>query len=548
MSAPAQRAPDAPSLLASPWLWGLVGWVLALMLAHHAVLLSGLRLIQGDEGDVRFVHYVLEHGFLYLRGDVAHARFWDAPFFHPATNTIAYSDPLLGVLPLYAAWRAVGLPPDTAYPFWVFSITSLNYLAALWLLRKGFGVSSGAAMVGAVLFAAGASRINQTNHPQLLAQFYSVLAVGALLALARPETSRRAGAGWAALLVASCVAQLYAGFYWGWFLGFFLVLTGLVALGFRDTRTRLFQGLRTHGPALVGWGVLGAVALLPLVQHSLAAAREVGLRSFAEASGMVPRFATWFHMGDANWLYGWTGAFRTFTRIPVEGEHRVGLGVLTLVLAGAGLWQARARPAARLLMGVVLVTVLIATHYRGGMTPWWWVFHGFPGARAVRAVCRMGIWMLLPASVGLALFLSRQARAGHAWVAALLGSVCLLEQGVSVGTFDAAASRADIRGVAGQVGPGCQGFFYNPVGGTEPTWKYQIDAMWAALERGVPTLNGYSGNAPPGWALDPVGGASARRAARLDEAVDAWARARGLDASGICRVTRPGPATSPPPP
>jgi hypothetical protein len=536
MSTPPSHLDGSPSRLGFPLLWGLVGWVLALMLAHHAVLLSGLRVTQGDEGDARFVHYVLEHGFRYLRGDAAHARFWDAPMFHPATHTMAYSDPLLGVLPLYAPWRAVGMPPDTAFQFWVLTVTSLNFLSALWLLRKGFGASPGAAMVGAVLFAAGASRINQANHPQLLPQFYSVLAVGALLALARPELSRRAGAGWAALLMASCVAQLYAGFYWGWFLGFFLVLTGLVALGFSDTRATLVQGLRAHGPVLLLWGGVGALALLPLVQHSLAAVREVGLRSFREAEGMVPRFATWFHMGDASWLYGWTGRLTTFARIPLEGEHRVGVGVLTLVLAGAGLWRARERPAARLLMGGVLVAVLIATRYRGGLMPWWLVFHGFPGASAVRAVCRMGVWLLIPASVGLALFLSRQARAGKTWTAALLGSVCLLEQGVSGSTFDPAAARADVQGVAEQVGPGCQSFLYSPAGGSEPSWKYQLDAMWASLERGIPTLNGYSGNAPPGWALEPVVRADAPSAARLDEAVRTWSRVRGLDASDICRI------------
>ncbi|WP_063725005.1 hypothetical protein [Cystobacter fuscus] len=533
MSTPAARPGEASSPWNSPLLWGLVGWVLALLLAHHAVWLSGLRLTQGDEGDARFVHYVLEHGFRYLRGDAPHARFWDAPFFHPAPNTIAYSDPLLGVLPLYAAWRAVGLPPDTAFQFWVFTVTSLNFLAALWLLRRGFGASASAAMVGAVLFAAGASRIHQANHPQLLPQFYSVLAVGALLALTRPETSRRAGAAWGALLVGSCVAQLYAGFYWGWFLGFFLALTGLVALGFPDTRARLWRGLRVHGPVLVLWGVVGMVALLPIVQHSLAAMREVGARSFLEAEGMVPRFASWFHMGDSSWLYGWMGRLTPFARLPVEGEHRVGVGVLTLVLAGAGLWRARDRAAARLLLAVVLVTVLLATRYRGGVTPWWLVFHGVPGASAIRAVCRMGVWLLLPASVGLALFLSRLSREGRAWWAAVLGGVCLLEQGVSGSTFDAAAARADVQRLAARVGPGCQSFFYGPAEEHAPSWKYQIDAMWAALERGVPTVNGYSGNVPPGWALEPV--------FRADAALLAWARARGLEVSDICRITTPPP-------
>jgi hypothetical protein len=111
--------------------------------------------------------------------------------------------------------------------------------------------------------------------------------------------------------------------------------------------------------------------------------------------------------------------------------------------------------------------------------------------------------------------------------------VCLLEQGVGGSTFDPAASRADVQRLAAQVGPGCQGFFYGPATGSEPSWKYQIDAMWAALERGIPTVNGYSGNVPPGWALEPV--------FRADAALLAWARARGLEASDLCLITTPSP-------
>ena len=38
-----------------------------------------------------------------------------------------------------------------------------------------------------------------------------------------------------------------------------------------------------------------------------------------------------------------------------------------------------------------------------------------------------------------------------------------------------------------------------PVTGASPFYKYQIDAIWASLERRLPTLNGYSGNLPKGW-------------------------------------------------
>ncbi|MBM7112551.1 hypothetical protein [Archangium primigenium] len=536
MSAPLPLPPVSSARPSLSWLWGLVGWAVAVGLAHHAVLRSGLTVLQGDEGDVRFVHYVLEHGWRFVHGDAGHERFWDAPFFFPVRNTVAYSDPLVGVLPLYAVWRALGVGPDRAFALWVLAVTSLNFWAARWFLSRPVGASVGAATVGAVLFAAGASRINQANHVQLLPQFYSLLALGAVVMLARAETSRQAGVGWAALLVGGSVAQLLAGFYWGWFLGFFLVLAGLVALGFRDTRAVLLGGLRLHGLALVGWGVVGAVVIWPLVGHSLAAAREVGLRSFGEAEGMIPRFATWFHMGDANWLYGWTAGWRAFARLPVEGEHRVGLGVLTPVLAGVGLWRFRERPLARLLMGVLLVTVLLATRYRGGWTPWVAVFHGFPGGNAVRAVCRMGVWLLVPASVGVALALTRLTDAGRGGAAALLGVGCLLEQGVSGATFDPAVPRADARWVAEQVGPDCRAFLYTPTLGGQPTWKYQLDAMWAGLERGVPTVNGYSGNAPPGWRFDPVVRINPVDSTRLKVAEREWIQSRDLNPTTLCRV------------
>jgi hypothetical protein len=44
---------------------------------------------------------------------------------------------------------------------------------------------------------------------------------------------------------------------------------------------------------------------------------------------------------------------------------------------------------------------------------------------------------------------------------------------------------------------------------------------------GLPTLNGYSGWAPPGWQLEPGPG--------YDERARAWSRAKRLPA-GLCRL------------
>lgn len=514
----------------------LAGWGVALLLAHHPALLSGLRLVQGDEGDVRFVHYVLEHGWRHVAGAPAHARFWDPPMFYPAPNTAAFSEVMLGVGPVYWLWRALGLEMDLAWQAWVLTLTSLNFLAMLWLLTRGLGLRLGPAVVGAVLFTAGAPRLNQLNHPQLTGQFLALVALGALLVLLRPETDRRRGVAWAGVLVGAGVAQLYAGFYWGWFLFFFLLVAGVVALTSADMRARLLAALRTHGPALVLFGAVGLAVLAPFVLHAREAVKHVGLRSFSEVEAMVPRIWSWFYLGRDSWLYGWTDGFWHFQRLPLPWEHRLGVGLVTTGVAAVGLWRERHRSAVRLLLVVTVVTVLLAVRYTGGVTPWRLVFEVVPGAGAIRAVSRLGVWLLLPAGVGVALFLQRQLAAGRTALAVGLGALCVLEQGVSGEGFDWFESREDIRSIAARVGPQCESFFYTPTSGEFPDWKYQVDALWAAVEAGVPTVNGYSGNAPPGWTLHDNRRFDAAEAARLDSALETWTRSRGVPLERVCRI------------
>ncbi|HEY0096152.1 MAG TPA: hypothetical protein VGB96_17620, partial [Archangium sp.] len=145
---------------------------MALLLAHYPVFLSGMRLVQGDEGDVRFVHYVLEHGWRHVSGEPGHGDFWNPPMFYPEPNIAAYSDVMLGVAPFYWLWRALGLEVDVAWQAWVLTLTSLNFLAAVALLTRGFGLRLGPAVWGAVLFSVGAPRLNHANHPQLIGQFF----------------------------------------------------------------------------------------------------------------------------------------------------------------------------------------------------------------------------------------------------------------------------------------------------------------------------------------------------------------------------------------
>src|SRR5882724_10538928 len=102
-------------------------WVAGLGVAHGPMIVSGLGRVQGDLGDPRLHHYMLEHGFRWMTGDSGHRSFWDAPIFYPVRNTAAYSDTLFGALPLYAIWRIAGAPADVAFPLFILLASSVNF-------------------------------------------------------------------------------------------------------------------------------------------------------------------------------------------------------------------------------------------------------------------------------------------------------------------------------------------------------------------------------------------------------------------------------------
>ena len=78
------------------------------------------------------------------------------------------------------------------------------------------------------------------------------------------------------------------------------------------------------------------------------------------------------------------------------------------------------------------------------------------------------------------------------------------------------------------VPPGCTSFFVTD--SVHPNllfYKYQTEAMMISQRIGLPTLNGYSGDDPPGWGL------SFPNTPTYMEFVRQWAIGNGLT-TGIC--------------
>jgi hypothetical protein len=522
--------------------WFLFGAFLLLgeVFLYHRMFLSGLRQTAGDYVNHLLANFVLEHSYLWLTGRPDHASFWDPPVFWPVRNVLAYAETLLGAAPLYWPWRLAGLPADTAYQMWLVTLSFLTFAAAWLLFRRGFGLATLPAALGAFFCAFGKNLAAQVNNPQLHTLFYSYFALYCLCRLFRDAGSRNSG--WTAAFFAALVGQLWACFYLGWLFGFLLGLAALAMLAMPSLRPRLFAVLKANlVPALV-LAPLAALALLPLVSRSLAVVRDLGWSNDTGLRPMMPHVLSWLYMGGRSLPYFWLNRTGIFAGLTGEPEERLGIGFVTAVCAAVGLWKGRENPWVRLAAGLALALVLLTTEFPGGFTLWTAVRAVVPGARALRIVARAGVLLVVPAGLGMALFVHKEGeRRPRTFFTLFLVALCLGEQIYTEYTFSKVASRAVIQRMASAVDPKCPSF-YLALRQTKPQetphWVAQVEAGMAQIAAGVPTVNGgYTRFQPPGYGtLVRNTFRGEEEAARLRRDLDAWRARHGLRPEDVCWI------------
>jgi hypothetical protein len=168
---------------------------------------------------------------------------------------------------------------------------------------------------------------------------------------------------------------------------------------------------------------------------------------------------------------------------------------LVVMKTVTGAW----RPPPGALPHAMVVGLIAARVFGTDGTAWLFYYVHVPGASALLFASRVGLMMLIPGAIGLGLAIDVLLARKHPVAALALAAVCLAEQGVWTPSYDKLESRRVVSSLAGAVDPRADAFYSSPVRSPAPTHHANLDAMWAGLECGKPTVNGYSGGTPLGW-------------------------------------------------
>jgi hypothetical protein len=481
------------------WLWFAFGFVLLVGFGTVLPYFGSLQFLPGDLYDARLNIYFLEHGYKWVSGQTPH--FWDAPFFYPVRHVLTYSDNLVGSLIFYAPWRWLGLDRETSFQIWALIGFLLNFAAAAYVLKK-LAYRWGSVLAGAYVYAFSQVALTHLWHIQLHYRFAIPLAWYFLARFLERFS-------WLDLLRCAgfFVWQFYCSPYEGYFLALFLAAFTAVTAIREPVFTRYVQTTTARSALGQAGAVLaGVFALMPMLlpywQGSHDADLIAGLRQ--ETVNMLPR--------PVSYILSYTGNIETGTLyatvdLPLKHEHIMFVGLIPWVCVILSLMTARARGRKPSVTCAILgmFGVIALTLYVHGTSLYFLLMH-FPAVAGMRAVTRSILILLLPFSLAVAqavdLLQERlNGRLATAFLALLLGALAL-ENHTTPYRFSKPDSRQRVASLVSRLPQRLPAqpvlAYLNPTPNVERE-LFELDAMLAAQERNIATVNGYSGREPKGY-------------------------------------------------
>ena len=457
--------------------------------------------IPGDVGDARLNNYFLENFYRFFSGQST--SLWNLEFFYPYPFVLGFSDNLFGTGLIYSVFRWMSIESDTSFQLWFLAGYLLNFAGAYVALRV-LGLPSFAAINGALIFAFALPTTNHALHAQLHYRFGAALAIAYAAKFWDNPSPRYLSAvlGW-------LLYQFYCGVYIGFFVLLFLVAMSVFALMEQSWANRGQVVRFCASYVKLTWpAILIFLTGMVLLFYPYAQVKNMyGLsRGWSEISSMLPRLQSYFLADN---LPGWRDLTSSLPSVPMRWEHQMFIGIAPLLLLALGMWlgkDSQYRTTMLRLSWSSLLLILVTLSVGGYSL--WYLLHKAPLFSAIRVLTRWDQILLFPvayiAAAGIARLEKYKLFIRAAASTAVIG---LIMSEWYIAPFQTASTKAEWRArmaaidemLPGQIGSESVLFVAQRKG---PFYADELDAMWAASNRNIKTLNGYSGNIPAGYSVE----------------------------------------------
>ena len=486
----------------------LIGLIAGVYFINITLLSVKLEFFPGDYGDARFCMYLLEHFHLYMTGSVD--SFWDAPFLYPETNVITYSENLVGSGIFYSLPRLFGCSRETSFQLWFILMSVLNY-ACCYLFLKELFKNNYAAVCGALIFAFSIALQSQMTHAQTFPRYAIPLAFWmGLLFLEDLKPKYFFG------LLFFVVYQFYCCIYLGFMLlvpvSIFVMLSfffkwKMYALNIRQIK----WWVSVLAGVLVNTGLL-LLIMFPYMERS----KQLGYYDYDQVLQTLPTLRSFFYSHSGSFFWEFLNA--TGFKYEAFWDHQIfpgGVAVVSMLIVSLAVlyYLLRKKEVSRMQVDPTLVllyltgalTFVLYLRFQGfSLYAWLYQLPGFGSMRSLQRIINVE---LLFYAMATGFVFSRLFRKEHkysfaAFVLAL--TFILLDNYIKHDYTDRGENKIALERLNPLVSeikkmPAGSVISYEPDSIIGSAIFYQLDAMLAAQQSGLKTLNGYTSNSPEGY-------------------------------------------------
>lgn len=470
----------------------------------------------GDAADGLLNNMLTEHWFQVLSGK---EKWNDLIIFYPVSNVISYTDMALGFSFPYILFRFLGMNLFLSNKISLILIHCFGSLCLAQLLHKKCKTSVLWTLTGVAVFSYSGAYYSLLNHTQMFAISYIPFIVLMLWNYFEKQESRKRII-YMILAVTNVILLFYTAFYVGYFFAVFCIVFALCYLIYgavcsREKIKAALEFMKKRILEMILYMAYAILLLLPFLKAYLPTMQGMGDRDWGIILQGSPELKNIIDLSPNTVLYGKILKMFSYKgNATVEGDVNFSIITIGLFLA-VTLWylkkSGKSSGLERFLIVVCLISCLVSVLLVVKIKDYslWYLFYKFiPGASALRAMMRYYLLLHLPIGILIAYCGSRigaKSSGRSIWTAFVILLLVLtgnMKYHIS-SSWNIPGELQFIRNVPDPPKDCEIAYFTSHKGDIDRFFPFsQMEAWEIANDKGIKTINGYSGNYPENWGLE----------------------------------------------